>query len=89
MLGSLPWWIFNVRHHWASLQGEAATPRAAPEHLHNLFSSTLPTALGTRLPVDLSWFPNAPAGVAVYGMLLLGFAFLLVPAARAGSACRS
>ena len=69
--------------------GRSGDATAAPEHLHNLFSSTLPTALGTRLPVDLSWFPNAPAGVAVYGMLLLGFAFLLVPAARAGSACRS
>jgi len=75
-LGSLPWWIFNVRHHWASLrQSGDATSR--PEHLHNLFSSTLPTALGTRLPVDLSWFPDAPVGVAVYGVLLLGFALLL------------
>jgi 4-amino-4-deoxy-L-arabinose transferase-like glycosyltransferase len=75
-LGSLPWWIFNVRHHWASLrQSGDATSR--PEHLHNLFSSTLPTALGTRLPVDLSWFPDAPVGVAVYGVALLGFALLL------------
>ena len=76
-LGSLPWWVYNVRHDWASLRPSVdATSR--PEHLHNLLSATLPTALGLRLPVELSWFPDTPLGVAAYGALLLGFVYLLV-----------
>jgi 4-amino-4-deoxy-L-arabinose transferase-like glycosyltransferase len=76
-LGSLPWWIYNVRHHWASLR-PSVDATSKPEHLHNLFSATLPTALGLRLPVELSWFPDAPVGVAFYGVLLAGFLYLLV-----------
>ncbi|HLY95088.1 MAG TPA: glycosyltransferase family 39 protein [Gaiellaceae bacterium] len=76
-LGSLPWWIWNVRHHWGSLHtGRDETSKFG--HLHNLVSTTLPTALGLRLPFSLSWLPNVEIGGALYVVALAGFAWLLV-----------
>ncbi len=50
VLGGLPWWIYNLRHHWASLQtGKDETSKLG--HLHNLVVATLPEALGPAAPV--------------------------------------
>jgi 4-amino-4-deoxy-L-arabinose transferase-like glycosyltransferase len=76
VLGSLPWWIFNVRHGWDSLRPSVdATTKA--DHFHNLFSATLPAALGLRIPWSLAWVLS-PLGPVLYGLLLLAFAYLLV-----------
>ena len=76
LLGSAPWWLFNVQHDWASLRPSVdATSKFA--HLHNLFSTTLPTALGLRLPSSLAWQPAAAIAVPIYGLALAGFVWLL------------
>lgn len=76
VLGSLPWWIYNVRHDWASLRPSVdATSKIA--HLHNLVSTTLPSALGLRLPSSLAWQPTVAVAVPLYGAALVGLAYLL------------
>jgi 4-amino-4-deoxy-L-arabinose transferase-like glycosyltransferase len=76
VLGSLPWWVFNVRHDWDSLRPSVdATTKA--DHLHNLFSATLPTALGLRIPWSLAWVLS-PLGPALYAVLLLAFGYLIL-----------
>ncbi|MDX6470348.1 MAG: hypothetical protein QOF75_2151 [Gaiellaceae bacterium] len=77
LVGSLPWWIYNIRHSWASLNtGRDESSKLG--HLHNLFSSTLPTGLGLRLPFSLEWVPNVEVGVVAYVLLLAGLAWLFV-----------
>ena len=86
VLGSLPWWVFNIRHDWISLRPSVdATSKFA--HLHNLFSATLPTALGLRLPSSLAWQPTVAVAAPVYGLVLAGFVYLLWRRPL-GSACR-
>jgi 4-amino-4-deoxy-L-arabinose transferase-like glycosyltransferase len=77
VLGSLPWWIYNVRHHWASVHA-GRDESSAFGHLHNLFSSTLPAALGLRLPFSLEWLPHVAVGAPLYVLALAGFAWLLI-----------
>ena len=82
---SLPWWVFNIRHDWASLRPSAdATTKLA--HLHNLFSATLPTALGVRVPWSLAWLPDQAFGAGLYAVLLAAFAYLLIRR-PAGTGC--
>lgn len=77
VLGSLPWWIYNLRHAWGSLR-TGQDEESKYGHLHNLVVATLPTALGLRLPFSLHWLPGATVGAVVYALLLAGFAWLLV-----------
>jgi Dolichyl-phosphate-mannose-protein mannosyltransferase len=77
VVGGLPWLIGNVRHDWYSLHpGANEGPWSA--HLHNLVVSTLPEALGLRLAWSFEWLGTAALGYLVYGLLAVGFAFLLV-----------
>jgi Dolichyl-phosphate-mannose-protein mannosyltransferase len=76
-LGSLPWWIYNVRHHWASVHS-GRDESSAYGHLHNLVSSTLPSALGLRLPFSLAWLPDVAVGAPLYVLALAGFGWLLI-----------
>ena len=79
LLGGLPWWLYNIRHDWPSLHAHnGGGGSSALGHLHNLASSTLPTALGLRLPFSLSWLPDIEIGVALYALALGGFIWLLV-----------
>jgi 4-amino-4-deoxy-L-arabinose transferase-like glycosyltransferase len=77
VLGSLPWWLYNLRHHWASLH-TGKDEESKLGHLHNLVVATLPTALGLRLPFSLHWLPGAAVGAVAYAALLAGFAWLLL-----------
>jgi 4-amino-4-deoxy-L-arabinose transferase-like glycosyltransferase len=76
LLGSLPWWLFNIRHHWPSLT-LGADESSKFTHLHNLFTATLPTALGLRLPYSLAWLPTIEVAAPLYALLLAGFLYLL------------
>jgi hypothetical protein len=80
LVGSLPWWLYNVRHNWAALwSAPASTSRIGRiGRLHDLLTSTLPTAIGVRLPFSLTWVPDLAVGGAVYALALAGFACLLV-----------
>src|SRR5207253_245036 len=76
MLGSLPWWLYNAQHGWASLHlGRDESSKVG--HLHNLVSTNLPTALGLRLPYSLAWLPDVAVAAPVYAACLLGFVYLL------------
>jgi 4-amino-4-deoxy-L-arabinose transferase-like glycosyltransferase len=81
VLGSLPWWVFNLRHGFASLQ-PSADATSKPAHLHNLFSATLPTALGLRSPWSLAWFPATLVGAGLYAVLFAAFVYVLVQRPR-------
>ena len=77
MVGSLPWLVSNVRHEWWSLR--APPPGgSAIDRIHNLVSSTLPTALGARLPFTLDWVGGALLGPCLYGAMLAAIGWTLV-----------
>lgn len=49
LLGSFPWWVWNLRHGWASLKAAELTavgPASALGNLAGLFTTTLPTLAG-------------------------------------------
>ena len=76
-LGSLPWWLYNLRHGWPSLHA-APDPTTPLDHLHNLAVSTLPAGLGLRVPFTLRWLGGAGVGLTLYAACALGFVWLLV-----------
>lgn len=77
VVGALPWLAANVRHDWYSLRGPPAGGSAF-DRLHNLAASTLPSALGLRLPFTLEWVGGAVAGALLYALLVLAIAATLV-----------
>jgi hypothetical protein len=77
VVGALPWLLGNLRHDWYSLHpGRNEGPWSA--HLHNLVVSTLPQALGLRLPWSFEWLGGAVVGYLLYAALAAGFVLLLV-----------
>lgn len=76
-LGSLPWWLYNARLGWPSLS-IAHDYSSKVDHARNLVSSTLPAALGLRLPFSLDWFPDVVVGVGLYAAAAAGFGLLLL-----------
>jgi 4-amino-4-deoxy-L-arabinose transferase-like glycosyltransferase len=76
--GSLPWWIWNVRHAWGSLAARELSPVGGAGLLANaegFFTATLPVFLGAARPhftVDPhASFPGARAVVPALVLLLL------------------
>jgi 4-amino-4-deoxy-L-arabinose transferase-like glycosyltransferase len=76
LLGGLPWLLGNVRHDWYSLH-PGRNEGSWTAHLHNLVVSTLPEALGLRLPWSFEWLGGAIVGYLVYAALAAGFVWLL------------
>jgi hypothetical protein len=77
VVGALPWLLGNLRHDWYSLHpGRNEGPWSA--HVHNLVVSTLPQALGLRLPWSFEWLGGAVVGYLLYAALAAGFVLLLV-----------
>src|SRR6185312_16429021 len=74
VLGSLPWWLYNARHHWASRTETAGTQGSVVSHLHDLVSATLPTALGLRLPFTLGWLLPVAVAATIYVVALVALA---------------
>jgi 4-amino-4-deoxy-L-arabinose transferase-like glycosyltransferase len=76
VVGALPWLISNARHGWPSLH---PGPNEGPwsEHLHNLVVATLPQSLGLRLAWSFEWLGTPLVGIAVYGLVVGGFLWLL------------
>ena len=77
VVGALPWLVANVRSDWHSLD---TPPRGGSlaDSVHNLLASTLPTALGARLPFTLEWVGGALVGGCLYAVLLVAIAWTLV-----------
>jgi len=77
--GSLPWWIWNIRHGWASLGSPQLGLVDAGGALHNLSEvviHSLPLlAAGTRFRIATEWqtFPHSTA------VVMLAFSALLLP----------
>lgn len=76
LVGALPWLVANARHDWYSLRGPPAGGTAL-DRLHSLASSTLPSALGARLPFTLDWVGGALVGIALYALMLAAIALTL------------
>lgn len=77
VVGALPWLVANVRHDWYSLSNPPAGGTAA-DRLHNLAATTLPSALGLRLPFTLEWVPGPVAGIVLYALALVALAVAVV-----------
>jgi hypothetical protein len=77
VVGALPWLVANVRSNWHSLD---TPPRGGSlaDSVHNLLASTLPTALGARLPFTLEWVGGALVGGCLYAVFLVAIAWTLV-----------
>ena len=77
VVGSLPWLVSNATHDWYSRN---MPPRRGSlfDSVHNLLASTLPTALGARLPFTLEWVGGAVVGACLYGALLAAIVWTLI-----------
>jgi hypothetical protein len=77
-IGSLPWWVWNARHDWASLNAApaAAGVRASAAALRNLLTVKLPGLIGA---VDL--LPSRGAQACVHLLVLF---LALLPLAAVG-----
>ena len=60
------------------LAEHAAVEGRSVRRVHNLLASTLPTALGARLPFTLEWVGGAVVGACLYGALLAAIVWTLV-----------
>ncbi|HSB63042.1 MAG TPA: hypothetical protein VLJ18_02705 [Thermoanaerobaculia bacterium] len=76
--GSLPWWVWNLRHEWGSLAARELSPAAGARLLANtkgFFTATLPVFLGAARPHFTAdpheSFPGARAVVPLLVLLLL------------------
>jgi MFS family permease len=77
LIGSAPWWIYNLRHDWASFT-YPADEQSKLGHLHNLASAVLPMAFGLRLPSTVTWYPVVAVGLALYVLALLYLIWLVL-----------
>jgi hypothetical protein len=77
LVGALPWLVSNVRHDWYSLD---MPPRGGSvlDSIHNFLASTLPTALGARVPFTLEWVGGPVVGAFLYVVLLIAIVSTLV-----------
>jgi MFS family permease len=82
---SAPWWLYNLSHHWSSIQfllkgfeASGATVQVGPiDRFLGLLFFGLPAVIGVRYP----WTPTLWAGVLAIPVIFL-YAVLLVIAAR-------
>jgi len=75
VLGALPWLIWNLLHHWGSLSLPSGASSSYEFRLRVFVSPVLPMMLGLRTPFSQSPLGPAVLADAVYGGLLLLFAF--------------
>lgn len=78
VVGSLPWWLWNLDNGWRSLQADFSAPNNSYlDHFQRFFNPVLPTAVGLRIPYnDQRWVLGA-LGIGLYLALLGGFAVLV------------
>jgi 4-amino-4-deoxy-L-arabinose transferase-like glycosyltransferase len=77
LIGGLPWLLGNIRHDWYSFH-PGRNEGTWTHHIHNLAVSTLPEALGLRLPWSYAWLGGPIVGGILYAALLAGFVVLLI-----------
>jgi hypothetical protein len=77
IIGSLPWIVSNVRNDWFSFRAPRPENSVA-DRVHNLFATTLPSALGPRLPFTLEWVGGAFVGTCLYAALLAAVVWTVV-----------
>ncbi len=82
LLGGLPYWLYNIKHDFASLQMfQSSEPVDLGEHISGLFSTALPIILGAKRDWHFDdVFPGSSILVAlVYGFIFILFAGALIP----------
>ncbi|MDQ3946772.1 MAG: glycosyltransferase family 39 protein [Actinomycetota bacterium] len=81
VMGASPWLIWNITHHWMSLDTEifaGVGDNSYADHLRGFFNPLLPMALGLRVPYSRAWILERPLALGIYGALLAAFAFAAV-----------
>jgi hypothetical protein len=80
IVGAAPWLAWNVKNDWKGLLPSAVAGEGTTfaERLWNLFSKTLPTWLGLRVPFSLDWLLGVGLGVVLLAAALAAFAYALV-----------
>ena len=78
VIGLIPVIASNLRHDWWSRDiGHPGNTVPYLDRVGRFFTTTLPLALDLRIPVTLQWFNWKPIGIALYGVLIVGFIRLL------------
>jgi hypothetical protein len=69
VLGALPWLLSNIEHDWWSFRIDSGD---TPYHLRlrGFFSSTLPMAIGLRIPFTSDWLLGKAVSAVVYAGLM-------------------
>jgi hypothetical protein len=78
LVASVPWLVANLRHDWYSFTSAPPAGETPLDRLHNLGATTLPSALGLRLPFTLEWVGGATVGTALYALACTAIAWTLV-----------
>jgi 4-amino-4-deoxy-L-arabinose transferase-like glycosyltransferase len=80
VVGAAPWLAWNATHDWAAVLPKTGVgvETSFLGRLWDLFSETLPTWLGLRIPYTLDWLVPPVVGAAVTVLAVAGFAYLLV-----------
>jgi 4-amino-4-deoxy-L-arabinose transferase-like glycosyltransferase len=78
LVGASPWFAWNARNGWASLDAEAVAGAGTTylERFGDFFRYVLPTWLGLRVPFSLDWLVGAPLGIVLLGLSLAGLGVL-------------
>lgn len=79
LIGSAPWWVYNVQHHWAALKFLTGGFQTAPgveriprgESLIGLLLLGIPTLYGLRYPWDAGFTFSLSVGIAALIDLVL------------------
>lgn len=79
-VGGAPWLVWNASHDWKAVfpKAVAGADTSYGERLGSLFSTTLPTWLGLRVPFTLDWLVGPALGWALLGATLAGFTLLVL-----------
>lgn len=79
-LGAAPWLVWNARNGWTAVfpKAVAGADTSYGERLWSLFTTTLPTWLGLRVPFSLDWLLGPALGWILVAGALAGFGLLLV-----------
>lgn len=79
-LGAAPWLAWNAFHDWKAVFPKAVAGEGTSygERLESLFTTTLPTWLGLRVPYSLDWLLGPALGWTLLVVALTGFGLLLI-----------
>ena len=82
IIGSMPWWLWNARNGWASLDQAALPETTYGARLWGLFRHVLPLGLGIEFPTTDQFVLPPWLGWTFYAFLLSAFLWFVFQALR-------